>query len=97
VNIPQTGNDVPSHDTPNNKVLKGEKGEQMQGLLGDRFLRKFGGNLKRRRERLALLLKDQTPEVKAELAAELDSQLSEEDREKRAADSNDELRTKEWN
>ncbi len=61
----------------------------MQGLLGDRFLKKFADNLKSRRERLAILLKDQTPEAKAELAAELDSQLSEEDREKRAADSHD--------
>ncbi len=69
--------------------LKGEKGEPMQGLLGDRFLRKFAGNLKRRRERLASLLKDQTPEAKAELAAEMNSQLSEEDRERKAADSHD--------
>jgi hypothetical protein len=61
----------------------------MQGLLGDRFLRKFNGDLKRRRERLTILLKDQTPEVKAELAAVLDSQLSEEGREMKAADSQD--------
>ncbi|HEX9027999.1 MAG TPA: hypothetical protein VF823_02415 [Anaerolineales bacterium] len=69
--------------------LKGEKGEQMQGLLGDRFLKRFAGNLKHRREQLALLLKDQTPQAKAELAAELDSQFSEEDIVKKAADSHD--------
>jgi hypothetical protein len=69
--------------------LKGEKGEQMQGLLGDRFLRRFAGNLKHRRERLALLLKDKTPEGKAKFAAELDRQLSEENREKMAADGHD--------
>ncbi len=70
-------------------TLKGEKGEQMRGLLGDRFLRKFTGNLKRRQERLAIYLKDQTPEAKAELAAEMDSQLPEENQEKKAADSQD--------
>ncbi len=61
----------------------------MQGLLGDRFLRKFTGNLKRRRERLAILLKDQTPEAKAELADELESHPSEGDCEKRALVSHD--------
>ncbi len=65
--------------------LKGEKGEQMQGLLGDRFLKKFAGNLKSRRERLAILLKDQTPEAKAELAVEMDSLPSEGNLEKKAA------------
>ncbi len=61
----------------------------MQSLLGDRFLRKFAGDLKHRRKQLANLLKDQTPEAKAELAAELDRQVSEEERAKQAADSND--------
>ncbi len=61
----------------------------MQSLLGDRFLRKFAGDLKHRRKQLANLLKDQTPEAKAELAAEMNSQLSEEDREKKAEDSHD--------
>ncbi len=61
----------------------------MQGLLGDRFLKKFAGNLKSRRERLAILLKDQTPEAKAELAAELESHPSEGDCKNKASDSQD--------
>lgn len=60
----------------------------MHNLFGDRFLRLFAGDLQRRQKRTKFNFEDQTPEVKAEYAADLVPPGSEEGHEKNLADGN---------
>lgn len=64
----------------------------MRGLLGDRFLRRFAGDLKHRRKLPASTGEGQNPEAEVDAAPGLeavrsDSHASEEDREEAVADT----------
>ncbi len=67
---------------------------QMRGLLGDRFLRRFAGDLKHRRKHPASEVEEQNPEAEIDVApgpAALrpDGQAAEEDHEKEVTDGKD--------
>ncbi len=61
----------------------------MRGLLGDRFLRRFAGNLRLRRKHPASNIDDQNPAAEGKLAVGTDNHFAKENREKETAEAKD--------